>query len=68
MILPGQPSSTKLSPSQTQQMIKFAVRKPDQNARSIVLDGARVLGIQPPTNTTLVSQYTELFAEACSPP
>lgn len=55
IVLPGQPSGAKLSPTQTQQMIRFAVRRPAQNAQSIVTSGARVLGIEPPTNTTLVS-------------
>ena len=55
IVLPGQPSDTKLSPAQTQQMIRFAVRKPAQNAQSIVTRGAQVLGIEPSTNKTLVS-------------
>jgi eukaryotic translation initiation factor 2C len=58
IVLPGQPSGTKLTPYQTQQMIRFAVRKPVQNAQSIVINGAKVLGIQPPTNATLVSDLT----------
>jgi eukaryotic translation initiation factor 2C len=56
IVLPGQPSGAKLSPTQTQQMIRFAVRRPAQNAQSIFTSGARVLGIEPPTNTTLVSK------------
>jgi len=52
---PGQASGAKLTPYQTQQMIRFAVRKPAQNARSIAVDGARLLGIEPAINTTLVS-------------
>ena len=56
VVLPGQPSGAKLSPTQTQQMIRFAVRKPMQNAQSIVTRGARVLGLEPPTNDTLVSR------------
>ena len=55
IVLPGQPSGAKLSPAQTQQMIRFAVRRPTQNAQSIITRGARILGIEPPTNTTLVS-------------
>jgi len=53
MVLPGQPSRSKLSASQTQQMIRFAVRKPTHNAQSIVTAGARMLGFAP-TNPTLV--------------
>jgi eukaryotic translation initiation factor 2C len=55
-VLPGQPSNTKLTPSQTQQMIKFAVRKPIQNAQSIVASGPRLLGLQSSENTTLVGR------------
>jgi hypothetical protein len=55
VVLPGQPSGMKLTPGQTQQMIRFAVRRPAANARSIVTSGARLLGIEPPINTTLVS-------------
>jgi hypothetical protein len=53
-VLPGQPSKAKLSASQTQSMIRFAVRKPAQNAKSIVTSGAHLLGFNP-TNPTLVS-------------
>lgn len=49
----GQPAGTKLSSSQTQQMIRFAVRRPLQNAQSIVTSGGRLLGFEP-TNPTLV--------------
>ena len=56
VVLPGQPSGAKLSPTQTQQMIRFAVRKPAQNAHSIVTSGTRILGIEPLTNATLVSK------------
>jgi hypothetical protein len=54
-VISGQPATTKLTPSQTQQMIRFAVRRPAQNAQSIVTNGARILGLQPATNTILVS-------------
>lgn len=57
-VLPGQPSGAKLSPAQTAQMIRFAVRKPLQNARSITTNGIGLLGVQSPTNTTLVSEPT----------
>jgi eukaryotic translation initiation factor 2C len=52
---PGQASGAKLTPYQTQQMIRFAVRKPAQNARPITADGTRLLGIELAANTTLVS-------------
>ncbi|OAP55834.1 hypothetical protein AYL99_09986 [Fonsecaea erecta] len=45
MVAPGQPSHTQLSPAQTQQMIRFAVRKPAQNAKSIVTSGAQMLAM-----------------------
>ncbi|KAE8153717.1 ribonuclease H-like domain-containing protein [Aspergillus avenaceus] len=47
-VLAGQPSVAKLSPSQTQQMIRFAVRKPPQNAQSIVTSGLQTLGVGSP--------------------
>src|SRR4051794_38527460 len=52
-VRPGQPAGTKLSPAQTQQMIRFAVRRPFHNAQSIVTSGGRLLGFEP-TNPTLV--------------
>ncbi|KAH8821858.1 RNA interference and gene silencing protein [Xylogone sp. PMI_703] len=53
LVEPGQAAGGKLSPSQTQQMIRFAARRPADNARSIIVGGARLLGISPATNTTL---------------
>jgi hypothetical protein len=53
VVVAGQSSRAKLSPSQTQQMIRFAVRRPVHNAESIVTGGARLLGFEPP-NSTLV--------------
>ena len=44
---------TKLSPQQTAQMIKFAVRKPTYNAQDIAASGGRLLGFDP-INPTLV--------------
>ena len=44
---------SKLSPAQTQQMIRFAVRRPTDNARAIVTSGGRLLGFDP-KNATLV--------------
>ncbi|RYP47365.1 hypothetical protein DL768_006565 [Monosporascus sp. mg162] len=51
-VRPGQPAGKKLSSSQTQQMIRFAVRRPIHNAQSIVTSGGRLLGFQP-ANATL---------------
>ena len=44
-VLPGQLSTKKLTANQTQQMIKFAVRKPADNARLIVDEGVRTMGL-----------------------
>lgn len=52
----GQPVKNKLSPQQTQNMLRFAVmgRTPAQNAQSIATKGLGVLGIGQPLNATLV--------------
>lgn len=52
-VLPGQPALSKLSPDQTAQMIRFAVRKPTFNARDIATSGARLMGFGS-ENKTLV--------------
>ncbi|KAB8223806.1 ribonuclease H-like domain-containing protein [Aspergillus novoparasiticus] len=52
-ILPGQIHNGKLSPVQTQDMIKFAVHPPLQNAFSIVNQGADTVGLNPERNTIL---------------
>jgi hypothetical protein len=58
LVLPGQQSNSKLTPQQTQQMIRFAVRKPNENAQSIVTSGAQLLGFDP-NNPTLVCLLVE---------
>jgi eukaryotic translation initiation factor 2C len=45
LVMPGQSADSKLEPSQTQQMIKFAVRKPGANADSIARDGLNIVGL-----------------------
>ena len=55
VVLPGQSCQAKLDPTQTQQMIKFAVRKPWQNATSIVQQGLHTTGISPQANIRMVS-------------
>lgn len=52
----GQPVGSKLSPSQTSNMLGFAVigRKPAQNAQSIATKGVGVMGLGEPLNATLV--------------
>ncbi len=55
MVMPGQNSNSKLDPAQTQQMIRFAVRKPWENAKSITQDSPYTVGLSPQANTKLVS-------------
>ncbi|WEW59523.1 hypothetical protein PRK78_004997 [Emydomyces testavorans] len=49
----GQPARTKLSTTQAREMIKFAVRKPAANAKSITEKGSQVIGASP-RNTSLL--------------
>jgi hypothetical protein len=56
IVLPGQNSKSKLDPSQTQKMIKGAVRQPWQNATSIVNEGLQSVGLDARTNK-LLSQF-----------
>ncbi|PGH02672.1 hypothetical protein GX51_04555 [Blastomyces parvus] len=53
VVLPGQAPNMTLSTTQTQQMIKFAVRRPALNAKSINTKGAQILGAAQPANSTL---------------
>lgn len=57
--MPGQSSQSKLDPSQTQQMIQFAVRKPFQNADSITQEGVQTVGLLPQANANLVRSLSE---------
>ena len=57
IVLPGQFSQSKLDPSQTQEMIKFAVRKPWENADSITQEGIRTVGLLPQANVNLVRSF-----------
>ena len=54
IVMPGQNSQSKLDPAQTQQMIRFAVRKPWENANSITQEGVRTTGLLPQANVNLV--------------
>ena len=45
----------KLNPNQTAEMIRFACRRPHLNAKSITSDGLGVLGLDPASNSSLVS-------------
>ncbi|KKK13654.1 hypothetical protein AOCH_005111 [Aspergillus ochraceoroseus] len=53
VVVPGQSSNSKLDPAQTQGMIQFAVRKPWENAASIVNEGLQVSGLSSQTNILL---------------
>ena len=45
-VRPGQAERGKIRPVQTQQMIRFAVRRPAQNATSIATVGLGLLGVE----------------------
>lgn len=53
-VMPGQPYNRPLQPRQTQQMIRFAVRRPRENANSIVNQGFQTTGLSPEGNALLV--------------
>ncbi|KAJ9412988.1 hypothetical protein QL093DRAFT_2525470, partial [Fusarium oxysporum] len=55
VVLPGQPSKSKLNGSQAQQMIRHAVRKPWENANSIYSEGVQTAGLDENTNVLLRS-------------
>ncbi len=55
LVIAGQPAKTRLSPAQTQEMIRFAVRKPWENADSVVHEGLPTAGLSTKTNVLLVS-------------
>ncbi|KAL7622750.1 hypothetical protein AAE478_006428 [Parahypoxylon ruwenzoriense] len=52
-VLQGQPANTKLDREQTRNMIYFAVRRPIENARSIVANGRQTAGLSLDTNPLL---------------
>ncbi|PYH42413.1 putative RNA interference and gene silencing protein (Qde2) [Aspergillus saccharolyticus JOP 1030-1] len=53
MVEPGQQAKSKLSPFQTSQMLKFAVKPPGFNAQSIVEKGTRLLALGATANAAL---------------
>jgi len=55
VVLPGQPSKAKLDSGQTQTMIRYAVRKPWENARSILNEGVSTVGLDENTNLLMRS-------------
>jgi len=60
IVIPGQPSKAKLDGSQTQQMIRHAVRKPWENARSILEEGVATVGLDKNSNILLTSFGLEI--------
>ena len=60
VVMPGQNSGAKLDPNQTQNMITFAVRKPWENANSIVQQGPNTVGLLPQANVSMVRSQTHL--------
>jgi hypothetical protein len=54
IVLPGQPSKSKLDGTQTQQMIRHAVRKPWENAAAIVAEGVQTVGLDENSNVLMV--------------
>ena len=62
-VLPGQMAKKKLSQEQTQAMIKYAVRRPEENVNLILQEGIRVMGFGPnfadgPVSSILLSLIT----------
>ncbi|KAG9192783.1 hypothetical protein G6011_11517 [Alternaria panax] len=55
VVIPGQASKAKLDAGQTQQMIRYAVRKPWDNAKSILDEGVPTVGLDQNTNILLRS-------------
>ncbi|KAK2046757.1 Piwi-domain-containing protein [Colletotrichum somersetense] len=53
VVLQEQAAKSKLSPGETKKMIRFAVRKPWDNASSIVQEGLETVGLSPRTNSRL---------------
>ncbi len=54
-VIPGQVYSAKLSSTMMDQMLKFAVRRPGDNANSIKKKGYSLVGLSSRTNPSLVS-------------
>ena len=59
MVMPGQNSHSKLDSAQTEQMNRYAVRKPWVNANSITQEGVRTVGLLPEANVKLVRPLSE---------
>ena len=59
VVLEGQSAGIVLPPRQTQEMIKFAVRKPAQNFYSIINDGVPTVGLTG-ENPQMVCKFASL--------
>lgn len=55
MIIGGQPATSKIDEDQRQQMTKFSIRSPMDNALSIVSQGLETVGLNPNLNQKMVS-------------
>ncbi|KJR88114.1 RNA interference and protein silencing protein (Qde2) [Sporothrix schenckii 1099-18] len=53
VVLAGQPAHAKLDPSQTQQLIRFAVRRPQENQAFVAGEGLVMAGLSSSTNARL---------------
>lgn len=60
MVLPGQAARTNLTGTQTAQMLRFAVRKPHDNAQSITTNGLRTVEVDPLNETLVSSPFSSL--------
>jgi eukaryotic translation initiation factor 2C len=67
VVMPGQPAGTKLSGAQTQQMIRFAVRRPHQNFQSVISSGKNLLGLEK-GNSTMDSFGLEVMPKMITVP
>lgn len=65
IVVPGQPSKAKLDAFQTQQMIRYAVRKPRDNAKSVLDEGVPTVGLDGNTNILLVGRKSCHHSSIC---
>ena len=64
VVTEGQSAGIVLPPRQTQEMIKFAVRKPWENFNSIIKDGVPTVGLFTEGNPQMVSDAPSTFANS----
>lgn len=63
IVVSGQPSKAKLDSAQTQQMIRHTVRKPWDNATSIVEQGIRTVGLDENSNMLMVRPVSSVILD-----